>query len=135
MIPEELRAFIPEDDDGPPFFVVHRPGSELIAEQIVFWISQRLDSFPDRTKYKWKVWFSEMAYGMVKEKYWQHIALIGWQEWLRLPSPNPGDWSLRVRIAGTEGDKEDMDSDKIIDRVTIKVEIDDGDDGFMPFFC
>lgn len=75
-----------------------------------------------------------MAYGMVKEKYWEHITLHEYHEWLRIPSPNfpdPDSWSLRIRIAGTEGDYEDMFSDEIIDRVTIKIEIDDGNDGFI----
>jgi len=133
MIPKELRAFIHDDDEDEElrFYVVHRPGSELTAEQIVFWISECLDSVPNRTKYKWKVWFSEMAYGIVKERFWEHISLIGYQEWLRLPSPKAGEWSMRVRIAGTEGDIEDMFGNEIIDRVTITLEIDDGNDGFI----
>lgn len=136
MIPKELRAFIRDDDDWeeeePRFYIVHRPGSELIAAQIVLWISDCLDSVPDRTKYKWKVWFSEMACGMVKERFWEHISLIGYKEWLRIPSRKPGDWSLRIRIAGTEGGIEDLTGDEIIDRVTVKLEIDDGNYGFMP---
>jgi hypothetical protein len=133
MIPPELRGFIPEDDfSGPPFYFHHRPGSALIAEHLVYWISVTLDSVPNREASRWKVWFSEMAYGMVKERFWPMITLSGYKEWIHVYSPNIQDWRIPVRIAGTEGNIEDITGDVIVDRVTIKLEIDDGDDGFMP---
>lgn len=119
--------------DGPRKFYGHyRPASDLDAEKILYWIALQLDEVPDRANYKWRVWLSEMAYGMVKERFWPSIDLEGYDEYIMLYSPSDDAWEIRLKIAGTQGDYEDLNSDIIFDKVSITLEVDDGRVPGMP---
>lgn len=131
MIPAELKGFIREGFNEPPFYIEHRPGSEIDAAQILLWVAECLEMVPHRSDKKWRLWLSEMAYGMVKERFCEFITLELFNDRIWVPSPTPGEWSIWVRLAGADGSYEDMVSDEIIDKVTITLEIDDGNDGFM----
>jgi len=104
----------------------YRPASDLTAEQIIEWIADQLDEIPNREFDSWQVHLSPMAYGMIKERFWEAIELDGYHQWITIgnDSETGGDqWEVRLELAGTIGDYGEMHSDEIADKVEILLQV------------
>ena len=123
---------IPQRDDEPPFDLFMRPGRDVTAEQIIYWIANTLDEVPDRTRHTWRVWFGQLAYDKVKERYGPWIETVGWFEWIKVRAPDLESWELRLKIGGVISDIEEMNTRGVVDRITVTLEIDDGTVPGMP---
>lgn len=104
----------------------YRPASDLTAAQIVQWIANQLEEIPNREFHVWQVHLSPMAYGMIKERYWEAITLEKFCEWMTIGSDSEDGetlWEVRLELAGTIGDHDDFYTDKIADKVEILLQI------------